>query len=52
MGAAISLYPGATRREAIKLLAVWLLFVAVRNNVASPAALARLSVAAVINAPT
>jgi hypothetical protein len=48
-GDCISVYPGATRREAIKLLAVWLLFVVVRNNVASPAALARLCFAAFLN---
>lgn len=48
-GGAPSLYPGATRREAVKLLAVWLLFVAVRNNIAGPAALFRLSLAVLVN---
>ncbi len=48
-GSTLSLYPGATRRHLFRLLAVFLLFAAVRNNLASPAALRRLSVAALVN---
>ncbi len=48
-GTTLSLYPAATRRETIRLLAVFLLFAAVRNNLASPAALRRLCIAAVLN---
>jgi O-antigen ligase len=45
-GSTISLYPGATRRELMRLLAVFLLFAAVRNNIATPGAFRRLAVAA------
>ena len=48
-GNRLSLYPGATRKELIRLLAVFLLFVVVRNNVASPASLRRLFLALVVN---
>jgi hypothetical protein len=48
-GSTLSLYPGATRRESLRLLAVFLLFAAVRNNTASAAALRRLSIAALAN---
>jgi O-antigen ligase len=48
-GTTLSLYPGATRRELGRLLAVFLVFAAVRNNIASPAALRRLCVVAVVN---
>ena len=48
-GSTISLYPGATRRELVRLLAVFLLFAAVRNNIASAGAFRRLAVAATAN---
>src|SRR4029077_11502053 len=48
-GSTLRLYPGATQHELLKLLAVFLLFAVVRNNVASPGALRRLSLAAVAN---
>ncbi len=48
-GSTLSVYPHATHRQAVQLLAVFLLFAAVRNNVASAAALRRLSVVAVAN---
>ncbi len=48
-GATISLYPTATRLELVRLLAVFLLFAAVRNNIASEAGLRRLSVAVLVN---
>jgi O-antigen ligase/tetratricopeptide (TPR) repeat protein len=48
-GSSISLYPGATRRELVRLLAVLVLFVVVRNNLGSVANLRRLSVALVAN---
>jgi O-antigen ligase len=48
-GRTLSLYPAGTRAELVRLLAVFLLFAAVRNNVASPAALRRLAVAATAN---
>ena len=48
-GSTISLYPGGTRAQLVQLLAVFLLFVAVRNNVASAAGARRLSVAALAN---
>jgi O-antigen ligase len=48
-GSTISVYPATTRRELIRLLAVLLLFAVVRNNIASPAALKRLSIAALLN---
>ena len=48
-GSTISLYPGATRQELVRLLAVFLLFAAVRNNLASPGAFRRLAVAATLN---
>jgi O-antigen ligase len=48
-GSTISLYPAATRASLIQLLAAVLLFVVVRQNLASTAALRRLSVVAVFN---
>ena len=42
IGSTLSLYPTATRRELVRLLAILLLFAAVRNNLSSPAALGRL----------
>jgi O-antigen ligase len=48
-GSTLSLYPGATRQEMVRLLAIFLLFTAIRNNVASVAALRRLSIALVVN---
>ncbi len=48
-GSTLSLYPAATRTETVRLLAVFLLFVVVRNNVTSPAALKRLAVVALAN---
>lgn len=48
-GNVLSLYPAATRSNAIKLLAVCLLFAVVRNNIASAAALTRLSVLVLVN---
>ncbi|HEY7310619.1 MAG TPA: O-antigen ligase family protein [Gemmataceae bacterium] len=45
----ISLCPGVTQREAIRLLAVLLLFVVVRNNLASTAHLRRLSIVVFVN---
>jgi O-antigen ligase/tetratricopeptide (TPR) repeat protein len=46
VGSTLSVYPGATQRESIRLLAVFLLFAAVRNNIATPGAFRRLAVAA------
>ena len=46
----MSLYPYATQGMAFRLLAVLLLFAAVRNNVASRSALKRLAVVALANA--
>jgi tetratricopeptide (TPR) repeat protein len=48
-GSTLSLYPGQSRQELMRLLAVFLLFAVVRNNVASSASLWRLSLAALIN---
>ncbi|HVA49270.1 MAG TPA: O-antigen ligase family protein [Pirellulales bacterium] len=48
-GATISLYPDATRKALVRILAVFLLFVVVRNEIASPAALRRLGVAVLVN---
>jgi O-antigen ligase/tetratricopeptide (TPR) repeat protein len=48
-GRTLSLYPGATRREVVRLLAVLLLFLAVRNTAGSASWLRRLSWAAFIN---
>ena len=45
----LSLYPGGTRAELVRLLGVFLLFVAVRHNAASPKALGHLAVAATVN---
>ncbi len=47
-GDTLSLYPAGTREELFRLLAVFLLFVVVRN-VASPGSLRRLALAATIN---
>jgi hypothetical protein len=49
VGSTLSVYPTATRAELLRLLAVVLLFAAVRNNIASPAALRRLSFVALVN---
>jgi O-antigen ligase/tetratricopeptide (TPR) repeat protein len=48
-GSTISFYPGATRPELLRLLAVLLLFTAVRANIASAGALWRLSIACLAN---
>jgi O-antigen ligase/tetratricopeptide (TPR) repeat protein len=48
-GSTLTLYPGATRQLLIAILAVFLLFAAVRNNIASTAPLRRLSVAVLFN---
>jgi tetratricopeptide (TPR) repeat protein len=48
-GAAVSLYPTATRRAVAHLLVVFLLFAAVRNTYASSASLRRLAVFAAAN---
>jgi O-antigen ligase len=48
-GSTLSLYPGATRREAMRLLAVFLVFVVVYNNLTSTGALLRLSSVVLIN---
>jgi O-antigen ligase/tetratricopeptide (TPR) repeat protein len=48
-GSTISLYPAATRRLVLELLAVFLLFAAVRNNIASPSSLRRLAVVMMAN---
>lgn len=48
-GSTLSLYPGATRREAARLLAVFLVFAVVRNNLTSPGGLIRLSGVVLIN---
>jgi tetratricopeptide (TPR) repeat protein len=50
VGSTISLYPAATYRELTRLLAWLLLFLVVRQNLATAASLRRLSVAAVVNA--
>jgi O-antigen ligase/tetratricopeptide (TPR) repeat protein len=47
--ATISLCYGATRASLVRFLAVFALFAAVRNNIASPESLRRLAVAAVFN---
>lgn len=48
-GATISLYPDGTRKALVRILAIFLLFVVVRNEIASPAALRRLSIAVLVN---
>lgn len=48
-GASISLYPGATYRELFRLLAVFLLFAVVRNNLTTTANLRRLFLVLVAN---
>jgi O-antigen ligase/tetratricopeptide (TPR) repeat protein len=48
-GSTISVYPTATRQELARLLAVVLLFAAVRNNIASRAAFWRFSMVAAAN---
>ena len=48
-GLTLSLYPGATQREATRLLAVLLVFVVVYNNLTSQGALLRLSWLALLN---
>ncbi len=47
---AVSVYPAATRAEMVRLLAVFLLFAVVRNNLVSVAALRRLAVTALADA--
>jgi O-antigen ligase/tetratricopeptide (TPR) repeat protein len=48
-GTTLSLYPGATRQEFVRLVAVLLLFLVVRNNVTGPPCLERLCVVALVN---
>jgi hypothetical protein len=48
-GSTLSLYPGQTRQELLRLLAVVLLFSVVRHNIASAASLRRLSLVALVN---
>jgi O-antigen ligase len=48
-GSTVSLYPDATRRESLRILAVFLVFAVVHNNLTSPRILFRLSVVALIN---
>jgi O-antigen ligase len=48
-GTSLSLYPGATRLAALRLLAVFCLFAVVRNTIASSNALRRLTVLSVLN---
>ncbi len=48
-GSTISLYPDPTRKSLIYLLAIFSLYVVVRNNVASIGALRRLSIAVLLN---
>ena len=45
----LSLYPYATQLFLVRLLAIFLVFAVVRNNLATPAVFRRLSVAVVIN---
>jgi O-antigen ligase len=48
-GQSLSLHPAGTRAELVRLLAVFLLFAAVRNTASGPAALARLAAVATAN---
>jgi O-antigen ligase/tetratricopeptide (TPR) repeat protein len=48
-GKTISLYPGATRLAMLRILAVFLVFAVVRNNLATPQHFQRLAIAALIN---
>lgn len=48
-GSTISVYPHGTRTELVRLLAVFLVFAIVRNNIASAASMRRLSLAALAN---
>ena len=48
-GSTISLYPEATRRMLLRILAVFALFLVVRNNVSASGALRRLGFAALVN---
>jgi O-antigen ligase len=48
-GATLSLYPGATRLAVLRLLAVFLLFAAVRNGYASKESLRRLALVSLVN---
>ena len=48
-GSTLSFYPGATRQELGRYLAILLLFAVVRNNIASSASLRRLGIAALVN---
>ncbi len=45
----LSVYPAATQQELVRLLAVFLLFVVVRNNLGAPACLRRLSIVLLAN---
>ena len=45
----LSLYPAGTRNLLVEILAVFLFYAVVRNNCASPAALRRLSLTALVN---
>ena len=49
VGSTLSLYPGATRTELTRILAVFLLFAVVVNNLGTSASLQRLSIVAVAN---
>ncbi len=49
VGSTISLDPGATRGEVVRLLAVFALFMLVRQNLATPAAFRRLCMVAMMN---
>jgi len=48
-GSTISLYPSATRAILLKILAVVVLFVLVRDQIASPASARRLAIVALVN---
>ncbi len=48
-GSTLSLYPAATRRAALRLLATFLVFAVVRNNCVSSASLRRLCIVALLN---
>ena len=48
-GSTLSLYPHATRQQLVRLLAVFLVFAVVRNNLGSTACLRRLAIVAFVN---
>jgi tetratricopeptide (TPR) repeat protein len=48
-GRTLSLDPGQTRQDLMRLLGVFVLFALIRNHVASPASLWRLSIVALVN---